>query len=129
MTSEIKYHDYLFLSDTTPSKFKLAGECPDKGTIEGRELKNKTMAKNDKIYKLANCKMANGLAFCSHVLRRYTRKDRRQPVLYTNCLLRCFVHSVAVCLKNSLMITSLTFDGIPLAPKYLSKDPCRRLDK
>lgn len=43
MTSEIKYHDYLFLSDTTPSKFKLAGECPDKGTIEGRELKNKKL--------------------------------------------------------------------------------------
>ncbi|KYQ52700.1 Protein Cep78 like protein, partial [Trachymyrmex zeteki] len=52
-------------------------------------------------------------------LWRCARKDRRQPVLYTNCLLQCFVHSVAVCLKNSLMITILTLDGIPLAPKYL----------
>ncbi|XP_018364313.1 PREDICTED: protein Cep78 homolog [Trachymyrmex cornetzi] len=52
-------------------------------------------------------------------LWRCARKDRRQPVLYTNCLLQCFVHSVADCLKNSLMITSLTLDGIPLALKYL----------
>ncbi|XP_018348887.1 PREDICTED: protein Cep78 homolog [Trachymyrmex septentrionalis] len=52
-------------------------------------------------------------------LWRCARKDRRQPVLYTNCLLQCFVHSVADCLKNSLMITSLILDGIPLTPKYL----------
>ncbi|XP_039304854.1 protein Cep78 homolog [Solenopsis invicta] len=51
--------------------------------------------------------------------RRCTRKGRQQPILYTNYLLRSFVHSVAVCLKNSLMITSLTLDGIPLKPKYL----------
>ncbi|KYN06888.1 PREDICTED: protein Cep78 homolog isoform X2 [Cyphomyrmex costatus] len=55
----------------------------------------------------------------ARIFRRCARKDRRQPVLYTNSLLQCFVHSVAVCLKNSLMITSLTLDGIPLAPKYL----------
>ncbi|KYM84599.1 Protein Cep78 like protein [Atta colombica] len=52
-------------------------------------------------------------------LWRCTRKDRQQPVLYTNCLLQCFVHSIADCLKNSLMITNLTLDGIPLASKYL----------
>ncbi|XP_077269554.1 uncharacterized protein LOC143901277 [Temnothorax americanus] len=55
----------------------------------------------------------------ARTFRRCARKDRRQPVFYTNCLLRCFVHSVAVCLKNSLMITNLTLDGIPLTPKYL----------
>ena len=73
------------------------------------------------IYKLANCKMANGLAQSNftRTFRRCTRKDRRQPVLYTNCLLQCFVHSIADCLKNSLMITNLTLDGIPLASKYL----------
>ncbi|XP_072746978.1 uncharacterized protein [Anoplolepis gracilipes] len=51
--------------------------------------------------------------------RKYARRDRQQPVLYTNFLLRCFVHSIAVCLRNSLMITSLTLDGIPLAINYL----------
>ncbi|EGI63167.1 PREDICTED: protein Cep78 homolog isoform X1 [Acromyrmex echinatior] len=55
----------------------------------------------------------------TRTFRRCARKDRRQPVLYTNCLLQCFVHSIADCLKNSLMITSLILDGIPLAPKYL----------
>jgi len=74
------------------------------------------------IYKLANRKMAKW-TFCNwhsaRTFRRCTRKNRRQPVLYTNCLLRCFVHSIAVCLKNSLMIINLTLDGIPLAPKYL----------
>ncbi|XP_029660438.1 protein Cep78 homolog [Formica exsecta] len=51
--------------------------------------------------------------------RKYARRDRQQPVFYTNFLLRCFVHSVAVCLRNSLMITSLALDGIPLAANYL----------
>ncbi|XP_036147256.1 protein Cep78 homolog [Monomorium pharaonis] len=55
----------------------------------------------------------------ARTFRRCTRKGRQQPILYTNYLLRCFVHSIAVCLKNSLMITSLTLDGIPLAPTYL----------
>ncbi|XP_011645138.1 protein Cep78 homolog [Pogonomyrmex barbatus] len=55
----------------------------------------------------------------ARTFRRGARKDRQQPVLYTNCLLQCFVQSIAICLKNSLMITSLTLDGIPLAPKYL----------
>lgn len=51
--------------------------------------------------------------------RKCARRDRQQPVLYTNFLLRCFVHSIAVCLRNSLMITSLALDGIPLAANYL----------
>ncbi|RLU15939.1 hypothetical protein DMN91_011697 [Ooceraea biroi] len=51
--------------------------------------------------------------------RRCARNGRQQPVLYTNFLLRCFVHSIAACLRDSLMITSLALDGIPLAPKYL----------
>ncbi|XP_050457420.1 protein Cep78 homolog [Cataglyphis hispanica] len=51
--------------------------------------------------------------------RKCTRRDRQQPVFYTNFLLRWFVHSVAVCLENSLMITSLALDGIPLAANYL----------
>lgn len=68
------------------------------------------------IYKIAKYQMDWHSA---RTFRRCMRKDRQQPVLYTNCLLRCFVHSIAVCLKNSLMITSLILDGIPLTSKYL----------
>lgn len=51
--------------------------------------------------------------------RRCARRDQRQPILYRNFLLPYFVHSIAVCLRNSLMITDLILDGIPLAPKCL----------
>lgn len=54
-----------------------------------------------------------------HTFRKYARRDRQQPVLCTNFPLRCFIHSIAVCLRNSLMITSLALDGIPLAAYYL----------
>ncbi|XP_012230152.1 protein Cep78 homolog [Linepithema humile] len=51
--------------------------------------------------------------------RRCARRDQQQPSLYMNFLLPYFVHSIAVCLRNSLMITNLILDGIPLAPKCL----------
>lgn len=67
LKSKFKYHDYLFFSDATPSKFKLAGDVATRGHSTGA-LKDMTMAKKKTmIIKLANRKMANGLAFCSHV--------------------------------------------------------------
>lgn len=116
LKSKIKYYDYLFLLDTTRSKFELAGDAATKRQSK-EELKNMKMAKNDDI----NSQIVKWQMdwHSARTFRRCARKDRRQPVLYTNCLLQCFVHSVAVCLKNSLMITILTLDGIPLAPKYL----------
>lgn len=55
----------------------------------------------------------------TRTFRRCARKEREQPVLYTNYLLRRFAQSLADCLRNSLMITSLALDGIPLPLKYL----------
>ncbi|XP_025158234.1 centrosomal protein of 78 kDa [Harpegnathos saltator] len=67
------------------------------------------------------CILRNGKTdwHSARTFRKYARKDQQQPALYTNFLLRCFVQSLAVCLRNSLMITSLELDGIPLAPKYI----------
>ncbi|XP_046739701.1 protein Cep78 homolog isoform X2 [Diprion similis] len=42
-----------------------------------------------------------------------------EPVLYTNFILRCFVDAISTCAGKSLVITSLTLDGIPLPIKYL----------
>ncbi|XP_076276319.1 uncharacterized protein LOC143207110 [Lasioglossum baleicum] len=42
------------------------------------------------------------------------------PILYTNFLLRCLVDSIAVCARDSTRLTSITFNGIPLHPKYLN---------
>ncbi|XP_043488568.1 protein Cep78 homolog [Polistes fuscatus] len=51
---------------------------------------------------------------------RYRAKDQQQqPILYTNFLLRCFLNSITICVKESTALKSLVLDGIPLSPKYL----------
>ncbi|XP_076375583.1 uncharacterized protein LOC143258921 [Megalopta genalis] len=46
-------------------------------------------------------------------------KDRVWPIIYTNFLLRCLIDSVAICVRDSPRIISITIDGIPLSSKYL----------
>ncbi|XP_017759792.1 PREDICTED: uncharacterized protein LOC108550547, partial [Eufriesea mexicana] len=52
--------------------------------------------------------------------RRCRGKDQGRPILYTNFLLRCLVDAIAVCVRDSSAITSVTLDGIPLTLKYLN---------
>ncbi|KAI4497637.1 hypothetical protein M0802_007177 [Mischocyttarus mexicanus] len=53
-------------------------------------------------------------------LWRYRAKEQQQqPILYSNFLLRCFLNSIMICVKESSALKSLVLDGIPLSPKYL----------
>ncbi|XP_076235770.1 uncharacterized protein LOC143180121 [Calliopsis andreniformis] len=65
-------------------------------------------------------KTRNWDSYFDHTFRRCRGKDRTWPILYTNFLLRCLVDSVAVFTRDSLSITSLSLDGIPLPPKYIN---------
>lgn len=48
------------------------------------------------------------------------KESRAQPVVYTNFLLRCLADAVAVSVRDSSVVASITLDGIPLAPRYLN---------
>ncbi|XP_046417689.1 protein Cep78 homolog isoform X2 [Neodiprion fabricii] len=53
-------------------------------------------------------------------IEKFRRRLRsREPMLYTNFILRCFVDAISSCIGKSPVITSLTLDGIPLPTKYL----------
>lgn len=52
--------------------------------------------------------------------RRCKAKNQVRPIIYTNFLLRCLIDSIAVCVRDSPAITSITIDGIPLTLKYLN---------
>lgn len=103
----------IIFSGTTSNKFKFSDDIQQRD--DQRKVKN-----NANKWWYVNLQMAKWqMDWHFRTFRKYTQRDRQQPVLCTNFPLRCFVHSIAVCLRNSLMITSLALDGIPLAANYL----------
>ncbi|OAD55470.1 Protein Cep78 like protein [Eufriesea mexicana] len=75
------------------------------------------------IYSRSRCKRVREKVNTEDKLEKLWRcrgKDQGRPILYTNFLLRCLVDAIAVCVRDSSAITSVTLDGIPLTLKYLN---------